>query len=243
VRAAAAHAVLVLLVGCRIHFDAIDADADAGSGSLSDGRAADTTGSGTNGLMISFGERTTSMHKGVTDDTYVDASVPALNFGVDPELSIAATPAPPENTLIRFDLSALAPTTLIASATLEVVHVSTSDEVLGSISVFSVAESWVGGTGLGSVSVANWNQRLTSTAWTIAGGTAGLAVAPAGVPTSSTSITLDPLVVQGWISAPATNLGLMIRATTPSSGTHYHFHSSNSASVDLRPELVIELVN
>jgi hypothetical protein len=49
-RAAAARAVLVLLGGCRIHFD--KTDSDAGAGSMSDGRGADATGDGAAGLMI-----------------------------------------------------------------------------------------------------------------------------------------------------------------------------------------------
>lgn len=230
----AAGALIAALCSCRVRFDPVESDArnDADNdGPTSDG----------GGMMISFGERTSSMRKDVTQDTYVNENVPTLNFGADPELTITANPSPFASSLVRFDMSTIAPGTVIVAARLELVHLSTGDEVVGSISLFTLAESWVAGTGLGQLGVANWNERLTATAWTTPGGTTGVALAPAEVPPAAWRTTLDRDAVQAWIDDEMTNFGILVRAANPTAGTHYHFHSSNSTATELRPELVIEL--
>jgi hypothetical protein len=193
-------------------------------------------------VTATFGERDTSMFRGVTADTQLDLANPDFNYGGSIEFNCDS------NTLItglvRFDLDSIPPGATVLSATLEL-WTGTDPLSDGTIELHRVLEDWREGNQDGATGDSSWNQRQPGVDWDVAGAypplssTAGieasLATSAADTPYS---FALSPALVQGWVDAPASNNGL---ACIVSSGVDADsdFKSSESAFHERRPQLTI----
>jgi hypothetical protein len=219
------------LCACRIGFDPTE---PAGPSEPDSGIAQITT--------ITFGERPTSMRTGVTRDATIDQSEPKLKFGADEDLSSAEFSANGEHALLRFDLSSLAPGSRIVAARLSLTRIDYGDEAPGPIEMRVLRESWTEGTNDGAPGTgASWTTRDGSAAWMTAGGSTMQTLATMMPDAPDLDVTIDPLVVQGWVDDPATNHGVLL--TVGINTAHYHFHSreSNLDGRSRRPELAIDV--
>ncbi|HEX5063103.1 MAG TPA: DNRLRE domain-containing protein [Kofleriaceae bacterium] len=215
--------VLVGLCACRIGFDELPAS-----------DASDTVVT-----TVTFGERPTSQHKNVTRDATVLGRMGNANFGDLEDLSISEYMPPDiEHSLLRFDLSSIAPATRVVAARLTLARVDYGDEMPGQVDVLLVGESWTEGNGMSGSGV-SWNTRDGTIAWTQPGGTTTMLLTQLVPPATTFTIELDPSIVQNWIDVAANNDGVAIRV--PNSSVHYHFHARNSAMAARRPELAIDL--
>lgn len=216
--------MIVLAAGCgRFGFGITDAG-DTGSG-RSDGSGSIDAGT------TSFGETPTATVNGVTFDTQVsnEAGSTGANFGASTTLECQINQ---KRVLFRFDLSALAPETVVVSAQL---HVGMSGGS-GTTTIYPVLESWTVGTQNGTAGVANNTQRTAVANWTTAGalppGSAGSAIATFTMMTGWNAVTLPAATVQGWINTPGTNFGVMIDC-----GGDDNVHPSESSTATQRPQL------
>jgi len=193
------------------------------------------------GAAVSFGERTGSQHTGVTTDTWLSSTSQAANYGGDDNFSVS----PVNVGLLRFDVSAIAPSTPIVAAEL---HIKTEDFGLasGSVQVFQVLQAWTEGTGQGASGVANYTQRMSATSWANAGaGTPGsrsstmlAQFVPAAISTDYT-VTFNAAgvaMVQSWVDTPSSNAGMAFVVT--SGGGNVNFQS-REAGANSAPLLVI----
>jgi hypothetical protein len=220
--------LLVWLCACRINFDA---QGDAGADTF------DTRP----GTTITFGERPASQRKGVTTDTRLDENQANANYGGSEDLSIAQFTANGEHSLLRFDLTSIAPGTPVVGARLMLARLDYGDELPGMLRLREVAESWLEGSNTGMPGTgATWSTRDGTIPWSTAGATPAQLL---GTIDSADEMVapIDAALVQRWIDTPATNHGVMLDAV-PS--VHVHVHASESALLGGagRPELAVDIV-
>ena len=178
-----------------------------------------------------FGERPGSMTTGVTTDATVSEGMTMMNFDPFEDLSISDLI---ERGLLRFDVSSIAPGTVVVACRLELERVDYGDDITGGLALREVGQAWVEGN-------VTWNVRDTGTAWTAAGGTVSSPIVTLGPPPLAVSFTVPPSTPQRWIDTPATNFGLALSVADEQSPTHYHMHSSESVVLTARPQLVLDL--
>jgi SprB repeat/Disaggregatase related repeat/Secretion system C-terminal sorting domain len=143
--------------------------------------------------------------------------------------------------LINFDLSSIPANAIISSATFRLVKTAGSNTSLN-VSVHRLTADWTEGTGAcgGSAGVANWQQRMTSTAWTTPGGdfnaTAEATVAVAGNDTYNWTVTS---LVQNWVNGTNGKYGLIAKYTTENTNAEKEFASSENGTAANRPQLIV----
>ena len=216
-----------LLCACgRLDFS--DPIIDAGPGG--DGHRIDgmVVGPGTTG----FGETPTATVTDVTTDTSISSEAGSTmnNRGASTSLECEAAQ---KRTLLRFDLSALAPGTPITSATL---HLEFGGTTNGMATISPVLEAWTEGTQIGGAGVANNLQRTTTANWTTAGaeapGSAGASIASFTIASGANTTTLPTATIQGWVNDGSTNFGVVIACSGDST-----ILAHENAMATSRPEL------
>jgi len=233
---------VVLLCACKLGFDARIAPPDAPDTAFIDA-AIDTpidTPVGT--TTITFGERPTSQRKIVSYDTALAEALPTQNNGAAQDLALEAEPNNRFHSLLRFDLTSVAPGTQLVAARVKLVRLDYGDEVNGAIVIYRITESWVEGTGDAMVVLpgATWQARDGTTVWTTTGGTISTMLAMLTPPSVAFDVALPVAVVQEWIDDPQINHGMLLKSVAEP--THVHLHQSDSTATDLRPELELVLV-
>ncbi len=104
---------------------------------------------------------TTSQSLIATEDSYLKLKAANSNFGTDPSITLDRETTDKHVGVLKFDLSNLiCYATLVRSATLKMQKISGNDQV---VSVYRLLNNW-------SENQVTWNNRLSSTAWTMPGG-------------------------------------------------------------------------
>lgn len=228
---------VLLVVGCgRIGFDTTSLDAPPSAG---DGGFDAPAGS----VTVTFGEAPGTTFSNVTQDTYIsnEAGEPSFNYGGDDEVRIERDVN--ERALIAFDLAALPISATVVTATLRVT-ITELPAPAQPIDVHVVTEEWSEGTAAGAPGVSNYVVRQGATTWTTAGGgppgSAGAAVAalaPAAL--GDVTVSLPAPIVQPWITAPASNHGIVLIARSDDST---RFTTSEGTPPARRPVLTVVYV-
>jgi hypothetical protein len=174
------------------------------------------------------------MTTGVTADTTMEIDQPTLNLGASEALSVFGG-GTVERALIRFDLSSIAPGSLVVAAQRELELVDFGDTVAGDLALRLAGESWSEGR-------ATWNERTTGVAWTSAGGSVSAVLLTAGAQGTAFVFEVPANVPQGWLDTPATNFGFVVGAADELVDLHYHLHTRESQFLTGRPLLVLDLV-
>ena len=144
-----------------------------------------------------------------TKDTGIKAGSSSNNYGASTSLVIDRESGDLQRALFQFDLSSIPACAIISSATLKLQ--CTAIGGLLNVAVYQLQEDWTEGTQNGAAGVANWNQRMTGTNWTSAGGTFN-STAEDTINTNSTGQhTWDiTTLVQDWVSGAKSNYGVMV---------------------------------
>jgi Tfp pilus assembly protein PilX len=178
---------------------------------------------------------------GSGQDAMLDSFYNSRNFG-DHELKLEVR-STFQNSLIQFELPAIAPGARIVSAQLELYHYITSGTPVNpGADVHRVTRSWVEGTqsGSGTADGASWDTWNGSSNWTSAGGdydatpVASSAISAATGDWENWEITE---LVQGWIDGRYPNHGLFLKGT--GSIDDISFASKEDANAALHPKLSI----
>lgn len=236
--------IVVAVAGCgRWGFDNDDLDASHGdSGGGTKDAAIDAFSMGT--MVVSFGERTGATHLNVSTDTSLSSTQPTFNYGGDDSFNNSPT----DVALLRFDLTALPPSTVVVGAQL---RIASEDTALasGTAEIYQALEAWTEGSGMGAAGVANYTMRTVALPWTTPG-----AGAPGSRSTTSvgsfvpSAINTDYAVtfnaagvaaVQGWVNTPATNFGFAI--TVSAGGGSWKVLSREALPATKCPLLVLTI--
>ncbi|HEY5921089.1 MAG TPA: DNRLRE domain-containing protein [Kofleriaceae bacterium] len=224
----------------RIGFAPLDdGGLTTGDTRLVDGRVIDAP---PNAITVTFGERTNADFNGVTRDTYIsnEAGEPTLNYGATDELRSELDVD--ERILLRFDLTAIPPTATVFEVLLavEVTEANAAADWL----VHPLLEAWAEGTSDGAPGAANFTQRIVAAAWATTGAgppmSAGAPFATLKPATLGALIaTLPNATVQGWITSPATNQGMIFLNTNTNSA---RMASREASPSNNRPMLTVTYV-
>jgi hypothetical protein len=195
-------------------------------------------------MVLSFGERDGADIAGVTSDTFIGSDAPTLNHGTANDLQVESTPV--EVALLRFDVSALPPGTVVISAELHL-FTSLNDPLQeGSVQVYAMLEAWDEGAQSAAPGQANFDDRALATPWSAAGaappsrdGTVLADFAPS-VGDVPYSVSLPPALVDAWRD-PSQNFGIAM-ATENAGGAGVTFRSSQAGASTKRPLLVVTVL-
>lgn len=191
-------------------------------------------------------------------DTGIYQLSPTFNYGTDIVLYAGRNSASLLRGMLAFDLTSIAPGTIVLSATLTLrVHVELNgtDRVVG---VHRALTQWYEGVKNGTAPDASqdgstWNLRNAngSVAW--AGGAGGgsgtdfatVATDTQNITTIGIFVNFDVTVdVQDWIDSVATNYGWwVIAADETTNNTYKGFNTSDFTTADYRPKLTLALLD
>jgi hypothetical protein len=142
-----------------------------------------------------------------------------------------------ESSLIKWDLSAIAPGTEVSSASVTLTLTNGSPQTY---EAYSLKRSWV-------ESEVTWNSYAAGNPWEVAGGKGTLdreaTVAGAVTPsaTGEQTFALSPSLVQRWVDDPSSNQGIIIADAANTDG--FDFHSQESATSSQHPRLTVNLTS
>ncbi len=187
-----------------------------------------------------------------TQDTFVHGAMPDNNYGTEMNIGVYERETATTNYargLIRFDLSSVAPGTLVAGATLTLCQRAAVGAAGVSNSLHVIAAPDKDWTETG----ATWNSSHGGTAWTGGPGlVAGDDYDPISVATAETPIAAGaPMTfalsaagvaaIQHWVNHPADNSGFLLRQPDSSNSIDL-FWSREATEVSLRPALTLTLI-
>ena len=167
----------------------------------------------------------------ITQDTYVDSLYPSSLLGSSVAM-LADGGGQRAVALWRADLSAIPPTASIDAVDL---HVYTSNTTGDVTTIYAMLEAW-------DESTAHWTQRSTGNAWSGVGaappsrGTTAYGTISVTTPLTSYVAPVEPALIAGWVSDPASNLGAAL-VVTGSNGTA--FRTRDDVVASRRPYLRI----
>lgn len=167
-----------------------------------------------------------------TTDTQLEQALPTTNEGTVNEIVIKGG-ANKRHALIRWDLSYLAPNTVVQNAC---ITFQLQDPSAQAYPAFELLRSW-------SESQATWNTATTGTPWQTAGAwgiaDSGSVIVGSIAPNSSgqVSIALAKELVQRWVSHPEQNYGVVLGNNSSNDGLSF---ASSEGSVSERPALLVQ---
>jgi hypothetical protein len=177
----------------------------------------------------------TTMSFGADSDTFIDSSAPTQNGGSATDLRTDASPL--RFAMMHFDVSSIPSSATVVSATLTVWTTTAGALTMGSTEIYRLLESW-------NEDKADWNHRNPGMMWTTAGAqapgsrdaTASAEFTPSANDTMY-QVVLPAALVQGWVSAPATNDGIVfVNKNTPDLSVML---VSKEGSASKRPQLQV----
>ena len=176
-------------------------------------------------------------------DSYVQKNSPTANFGTNTGILYGAI-----NSIqlyrgfIKFDLSSIPVYSVVSAATLYLTQTGEGANQNGTFNVYRLKVDWVEGE-------ATWNIRKTGTDWTAAGGfhaddceqteIASIALA-LNEANGEKEFSLDISAIQEMVSGSFANNGFLLKVTDETVANYHTFASSDHATADSRPKLVIE---
>lgn len=193
---------------------------------------------GTGGYVMQFQYKNypSGTYTGVTD-TGMDSLNSNTNYSDFTTYSIgySSTDSEKDRYIIRYDLSSVVPGNINVTAAYLTINV---DALNGSNSylIYPLTAGFTQTT-------ATWNDRAASTPWTTPGGDYSTVARSNAVTINALgkyTFTLDTAMVQGWVSNPAGNYGIIIVATNESSGDNIaNLDYDANGTVSDRPLLTV----
>lgn len=175
-------------------------------------------------------------------DNFLNSAAPTTNYGTGTTMNIGElnSSAQVARALIKFDLSSLPPTSVVATATLCMTIAGDYSDAARTMRVYRQLKAW-------TEAGATWNKYDGSNNWTTAGGFDAAdceqtdigSIALTQSESGEKSISLTPSKVQEWISGALANNGMLIKMDGENNDA-YSWHTSDSATANARPKLVIE---
>lgn len=154
-----------------------------------------------------------------------------------------------QRTLLRFDVSSIAPSRVTVTSAYLVVYVNNAAGT-SNISVYSASRSWTEGTQVyGPMSAGlntSWlNYNGTGFTWTAAGGDYNNTAISNAVAITALgqfyTFTLDAPAVKSWITSPAANYGIVLIDSVESGADHWAaiITKDDAVNTDKRPRLIV----
>ena len=175
-----------------------------------------------------------------TRDTSILRNSPNVNFGLDSEVKVDGRPD--KATLLRWDLTGVAPGTTIQSVSMTFNVTNKSDYAF---EIYGLRQVWV-------ENEATWNEFSVGNEWEIEGasgnndrgsGVIGTALlSSTGMATIQLN-TAGVALVQSWVDNPTANFGLVIQNYTTAAKNGLRFSSREALEINHRPKLTVGYVD
>jgi len=185
-------------------------------------------------------------------DTFITQYDPNENYGSCDVPYLGFSGLYIRRILVKFDIDGMIPAgAVIQKAYLSFYVISVYGTATNNFQVYNVTKAWTEGTGDCSGSSSNdvtWNNYTTATGWTSVGGDFDAAAVSdvlnpplSGGDDKFYSFELNNSLIEGWISDPSSNNGLIIKADRETSPTGYLrvYTSDYTTDTSLRPKLTI----
>jgi hypothetical protein len=146
-----------------------------------------------------------------------------------------------DRSLIQYNLSTIPANATITSAAIRLIKIGGATSARN-MSIHRVTADWTEGSQgcSGAAGVCNWQQRMTSTAWTAPGGDFdATATATLSVAANGTYDFTATNLVQSWVSGTNSNFGIIFKFTTENLNSVVQFASSEHTTAANRPQLII----
>lgn len=183
-----------------------------------------------------------------TADNKIRSTSPTTVYATEAYVDVGASGSAINRSLLIFDVSSIPASATVTAATLSLYWyypagaTRTNDTVVG---IYRPASTW-------NTSYVTWNNRISGTAWTNAGGdwrdSAGVSQGTtpydsvtfpaATVPDNAFHDWDITALVQDWVDGTLSNYGVLMKAATENSN-YIAFYSVNYASASLRPKLTV----
>lgn len=176
------------------------------------------------------------------EDTYLSQASTGTNYGSCNRLYTGLGSSSRARSLIKFDLSSIPAGSTIVSANLVLTKTGGTSTAATPIAAHRVTNPWTENTGScsGRSRAASWNQRMTSTNWTTAGGDFSATAESTVTVAANAEYTWDVKnMVQGWVNGTFTNNGLMLKRVTEGTANQKYFASSEATTASQRPRLEV----
>ncbi|HRU39797.1 MAG TPA: DNRLRE domain-containing protein [Candidatus Goldiibacteriota bacterium] len=169
-------------------------------------------------------------------DTFITSTAPYSNAGNASSSYCGNFGGQKYRVLTRFDTTDIPEGASVIRAELELSSEIYSYNAGATITAYAVTKTW-------AESEASWISRTASEVWTSPGGDYGAALAEPGFLADNNSkvkLVLDKSVVQGWISNPSQNYGVLIRAANETMDTLTTIvHSDNPTFPSMAQKLTV----
>jgi len=226
--------VLSLVLPCLIMFSCAG---DSGADGI-DGAAV---------MVFQNGVAPYASYNGEEDNTIVEYT-PDDNYGTCSTISFGFYNVPIDflyRSLIRFDVTPIIPADATVVKAYITINVFTINGEGNTLMAYTAEKDWAEGVGTcssGTLTGSTWNNYTTATAWSQAGGDYDTAVAGESEKISgngSVTFEINPAVVQGWLSNPSQNTGLLLKGKNETTLGLVSLNSGNSATLENRPKLTV----
>ena len=177
----------------------------------------------------------------VSKDAFIQENYDKRNFGRNKNLVVEISGDDGRNSLIKFDVNEDFEGQLMgAKVKLNVKFIQASGVT---IEAHKVLRDWDEGNEHNEDGVVNWKYAKANEYWDKEGGDYDPTVLGSVAITNTGWVELElPLeLIEGWIANPTTNYGLLLKASSNSSGALIRFHSSNANNQLKHPFLSLAL--
>lgn len=185
-----------------------------------------------------------NFYSGCVVDTFIDSNTDKkAKVFYNSDLWIGAGASGSARGLIRFDTSTIPAGATVSSASLCLYHISSAASSDSYLACHNMLKQW-------DTCTASWEKQYGTHNWD--GGEGGGAGTDYTSASSGSKILLaslaantwvdmplTPALVQGWVTTPSSNLGVMVKSRNEYLDSH-KFASSDNATISLRPYLHVE---
>jgi hypothetical protein len=183
---------------------------------------------------LRFGDHPLATEAGTLRDTFLSIEDPDVALGGT--VSVVIDGDPHRVGLVLVDVAAITPGSRVASASLVVVLRDQLES--GTLEIHALRVPW-------DPAAATYLEREPGVRWSTAGAGGDSMITPAAASAAPrqaglTRLDLPASLVQGWVDAPGTNLGLRFQAVA-SGASGLSWNSSDHPTPDLRPYLEVVL--
>jgi hypothetical protein len=172
-----------------------------------------------------------------------DAGSDNISFGTAPSDTLGSvslsTSFYERRLIVRMDLSSITDCSEVVSARLSI-HVTPPAPDSLTLEARLIAKQWIEGSG-GSANGVSWSTTDGGAPWTLPGGDFYLSVLDERTVSSDSVVTfsLSPALVMDWIKTPASNRGIIIKATDVSRARYATVFEREYGAASRRPRLEI----
>lgn len=188
------------------------------------------TGANTSVMMFQQGVYPSDAYSGVSDNVIISLNK-ETNYGSDTSMTIGAVAGGKYRPIIKFDIQSLVPSNVTVSKAY--LDITLNGLFNNTINAYAISNFW-------NETESCWTSRTAAATWTTEGGDySELQDSKGGWESTKITLSLNPSLVQGWLSNPSANHGIILIGTQETGTLWRNVYSSENLTRSNRPKLTI----